>query len=80
MLYQPQNAFVKNFKVEFKKSRNLLVYEGVTQREASKKEREKLNELSPDESQSWFDVSTYVKAVFKNERLVDYTINIVESF
>jgi hypothetical protein len=72
--------FKKILPVEFKRLGSKLVYETATKRMATKEELEKLRINWPDERQDYFDVTTTIRAKFKDDRLIDFSIQRIESY
>jgi len=57
-----------------------LIYEAVSQRAATEEELKRLRAKWPDEKQDYFDVTTTLKAKFKDNRLIDFYVQKIESY
>jgi len=67
-LGQSRKVFLKRFKISFKRIGERLIYQGESKREANKEELNKLHKWWPSEKQTFFDVTTTVRASFKDDR------------
>jgi hypothetical protein len=72
--------FKKAISVEFKRRGSELIYEAVSQRAATEEELKRLRAKWPDEKQDYFDVTTTLKAKFKDNRLIDFYVQKIESY
>lgn len=79
-LEQGVRAFQKVFPVTFRRRKGTLSYEGVSRRNATPEEREKLRLRWPNETQDWFDVTTVIEARFHGNTLVDLYVSRIESY
>lgn len=79
-LGQSVRTFQQAFPVTFQQQEAMLAFEGVTRRNATPEEREKLRLRWPNETQVWFDVTTVIKAQFHKDTLVDLYVSRIESY
>lgn len=79
-LLQLHKEFLEKFRIEFKQKEEQLWYEGESKREATKEELDRIRSMWPNEKQTFFDVIINIKADFKKDKLVDYSVSKVESY
>ncbi len=79
-LGQSLDDFKKTVPVEFKRRGSELTYEAVSQRAATQEELKKLRAMWPNEKQDYFFVTTYIKAKFQDNRLIDLYVHKIESY
>jgi hypothetical protein len=72
--------FKKAISVEFKRRGSELIYEAVSQRAATQEELKGLRAKWPNEKQDYFDVTTTLRAKFKDNRLIDFYVQKIESY
>lgn len=80
LLGQSLADFKKAIPVEFKRRGSELIYEGDGRRAATQEELKRLRAKWPDAKQDYFDVTTTLKAKFKDNRLIDFYIHKIESY
>lgn len=79
-LGQSYLAFKQAIPVDFRRRGSELYYEAVTQRMATPEELKRLRARWPDEEQHYFDVTTTLRAKFKNNQLIDFYVRKIESY
>lgn len=79
-LGQSLEDFKKTVPVEFMHHGSELAYEAVGQRAATQEELKGLHARWPNEKQDHFDVTTNIKAEFRDNRLIDFYIHKIESY
>ena len=79
-LGQSLTDFKKAIPVEFKRRGSELTYDGDGRRAATQEELKRLRARWPDAKQDYFDVTTDLRAKFKDNRLVDFYVHKIESY
>jgi hypothetical protein len=77
---QSRSEFKKKFNVAFIATRTTLRYFEESKRDASAEELHRMQSTHLGEKRAQFDVIVEVKATFKNDLLVDYSVSKIESF
>jgi len=72
--------FKKAISVEFKRRGSELIYEAVSRRAATQEELKRLRATWPNEKQDYFDVTTTLRAKFKDNQLIDFHVQKIESY
>lgn len=79
-LGQSPKNFYGAFPIKFARNAGELFYEGISRRGATADELLRIRTKWPDSKDNYFDVTTTIKARFRNDRLVDYYVRKIESF
>lgn len=79
-LGQSLTDFEKRFPFKFKRRGVELFYDTISQRKATTAELKRLHAMWPNEKQDYFDVTVDIKAIFKNDKLIDYYVHKIESY
>jgi len=79
-LGQSLEDFKKAVPGEFQHHGSELIYEAVSQRVATQEELKRLRTNWPNEKQDYFDVTTTIKANFRDNRLIDFYVHKIESY
>jgi len=79
-LGQSLESFKKAVPVKFKRCASGLTYEALSQRAATQEELKRLRANWPNEKQDYFDVTTVIKAKFRDNRLIDLYVHKIESY
>lgn len=79
-LGQSFESFEKVVPIEFKRCGLELTYETVSQRAATQEELKRLRANWPNAKQDYFDVTTVIKAIFQDNKLMDLYVHKIESY
>jgi len=77
---QSFSEFENALPIKFKRNGSSLMYEAVTQRQATKDELAELHANWPNEKQTYFDVTVNIQATFHNNGLADFYVSKIESY
>ncbi len=79
-LRQTRSEFKQKFNVAFSAIGSALRYVKESKRDATAEELDRIRSINSKEKQAQFDVVVEIKAIFKNDLLVDYSVSKIESF